>query len=228
MNGWREHKESQRRKYTMKNRPVPQWRVIGVWVLTALAVGFLADEFMDRTRKLLLPKNLVEVRKGVLYRAGIIREDQFADVLAKNHIRSVISLTGTEFPFESEFCQRQGVNFFNFCMPGDGRGKPEDFHQVVRIIAQPHFQPVLVHCAAGAYRSGVAVALYRTQLEGWDVEDAIRELEYTGCPIQFDVPLQEFIRDLVRSVPPDIVAIKNPIQASAIRAASRPPTNDPK
>jgi hypothetical protein len=42
-------------------------------------------------------------------------------------------------------------------------------------MTDPDAQPVLVHCAAGSQRTGCAIALYRSLIEGWDDNRALGE-----------------------------------------------------
>lgn len=54
--------------------------------------------------------------------------------------------------------------------PTDQQGR--DF---LSVVTNPENQPVLVHCRGGIGRSGTMVALYRYAVQGWSMDDAIRE-----------------------------------------------------
>lgn len=59
---------------------------------------------------------------------------------------------------------------------------PEDAEVVafLRIVMTPSLQPVLVHCAHGADRTGMMVAIYRIVAQGWSKEDALKEMTSGG------------------------------------------------
>ena len=40
--------------------------------------------------------------------------------------------------------------------------------------------PILIHCQHGADRTGVMCALYRTLRQGWDADEAVKELVHGG------------------------------------------------
>ncbi len=83
-------------------------------------------------------------------------------------------------------------------MHSSGFGKPEDFREVVRLMADSVSQPVLVHCRAGVARTGASVALYRMSVDGWDIERAINELKTFEKWGRCEPALQAMIADYYR------------------------------
>jgi len=55
-----------------------------------------------------------------------------------------------------------------------------DIVAVLKIITNPDNQPILVHCAHGADRTGLMMASYRMIIQGWSKEDARREMKQGG------------------------------------------------
>jgi len=156
-------------------------RLIAASCLIAVGGFFAADFALLTYRTLSLPKNFQVVRTGVLYRSGQMRPEHFDRVLREHHIRTVICLNPEPASaFEADACGRAGTRFVSLRMPGTGVGRPEDFEKVLAIVRDPSQQPVLVHCYAGANRTGATVALYRMLEEGWRMEDALREMDVAG------------------------------------------------
>ena len=58
--------------------------------------------------------------------------------------------------------------------------KLASIEEAVAIIADPENQPVLVHCWAGAHRTGAVIGVYRVSHCGWPEESARVELERWG------------------------------------------------
>ena len=50
----------------------------------------------------------------------------------------------------------------------------------LRVVADPARVPVFVHCSHGADRTGAMTAAYRVVVQGWDKEEAIREMIQGG------------------------------------------------
>lgn len=56
----------------------------------------------------------------------------------------------------------------------------EDMIEFLKIVTDKARQPVFVHCQHGADRTGTTVALYRMAVQGWHVDEAIREMKEGG------------------------------------------------
>jgi tyrosine-protein phosphatase SIW14 len=52
----------------------------------------------------------------------------------------------------------------------------EDVLAFLKVVADPHNQPVFVHCQHGADRTGMMVAAYRIIDQNWSDDDALKEL----------------------------------------------------
>ena len=55
-----------------------------------------------------------------------------------------------------------------------------DIVEIMKIITNPENQPVMVHCAHGADRTGLMMASYRMIVQGWSKADARREMKQGG------------------------------------------------
>ena len=171
-------------------------------VLSPVIAFFLVDFLLNAYRNQVLPKNFSVVKNGVLYRSGQLSSDHFAKLVALNGIKTVISLDTANDKRESAMATQLGIYFESFEMPGTGLGDPEEFHRFLEIVAEPSSRPVLVHCAAGAKRTGAAVALYRMVFDGWSLEDAVKEMKYSG----FDgsPELIEHVAKAYNAIPDDL------------------------
>ncbi len=56
----------------------------------------------------------------------------------------------------------------------------ETIRKVVALMADPANQPVFVHCAHGQDRTGIVVAVYRMDVDGWTEADAEQEMQAFG------------------------------------------------
>ncbi len=53
-------------------------------------------------------------------------------------------------------------------------------NKVLSIMTDPDNQPVFVHCKHGEDRTGVIVAIYRMEVDGWSLSDAEAEMQAFG------------------------------------------------
>ena len=70
-------------------------------------------------------------------------------------------------------------------VPVDIPAEPWDLEEpdvlaFLRVVGDPARVPVFVHCSHGADRTGALVAIYRVVVQGWDEEEAIREMTEGG------------------------------------------------
>jgi protein tyrosine/serine phosphatase len=163
-----------------------------------IAVGFLAiDRGVNSWRRATLPKQFAAVREGSLYRSGQMTREHFTRVVREKNIRTIVRLNAEPAnDWEQEVAATLGARVTSFRMPGSGLGRAEDYARVLAILRDPSAKPILVHCAAGAMRTGVSVALYRVFEEGWTLGDATREMTahgYDGSP-----DLAEHMKGLVQ------------------------------
>jgi protein-tyrosine phosphatase len=172
-----------------KDRPrsiMPQRRphhVLRV-VLVIAAVG-LAVWIWDANKYRIFPKRFGVVRQGSIYRSGQIHADLVEKTLRKHDIQVVVSLVGqdpNDINQQAEMAAVEKLDIDLKCYPllGDGTGDLENYVKAIEamVAADRARKPVLVHCAAGAQRTGGAVAFYRLLVEGRDPDAVYRELRH--------------------------------------------------
>jgi len=188
--------------------------------------GYLKDR--------VIPKRFGVVDAGMVYRSGQMHPAIIKQVLSDNHIRVVVDLQYPEDKPAQE-AERQaigelGIEQYRFPLNGNGTG---DIEQYARAIARIHRsvlddKPVLVHCAAGAQRTGGVIAAWRTLVEGKSVTSAVHEMEqYDWDPVKdhvlleyLDGHIETLARRLVElgvipAVPPELPRFANEPSRSA-------------
>jgi protein tyrosine/serine phosphatase len=111
-----------------------------------------------------LTGNFHTVEQGVIYRSGQLSGTQFQSRIKENGIRTVINLRGNNagrswYDDEMKASALTGVQHIDFPLSS---GKELTDDQLIKLTAllRDSPRPLLIHCEAGADRSGLASALY--------------------------------------------------------------------
>lgn len=181
--------------------------------LTLLSVTAIAqDKSGDVPAE--LPR-LLQVNER-LYRSGQPRDGAIKR-LHELGFNTIINLRGTSARTraQEEEARALGLNYFNLPLPNWGRPNDARVARILEILSAPESGRVLIHCRSGVDRTGMMVALYRMQNEGWTKSDALAEAERNGMRrIQF------WMRDYVEDYA-DRMA-----KAKAKNMAHHPPANE--
>jgi protein tyrosine/serine phosphatase len=131
----------------------------------------------------LLPPRFAPVTPGQLYRSGAVKPAQLEYLYHHYGIRRVVCLLNPSDPqtqAEHAAAERLGIIWHNLPLPGDATTTPAQRQELLRLLLDPQAPPTLVHCAAGANRTGLAVGLYRLHHDGWTLDQVLTEMRQFG------------------------------------------------
>jgi protein tyrosine phosphatase (PTP) superfamily phosphohydrolase (DUF442 family) len=160
------------------------------WAIVAiLAIGFIwyACVNFGRWKDRFVPRKLRTIDAGQIYASGQIDRHLLRQVLARDHIKVIVSLvaedpTDPDAAAESKAAREMGIERFVDPLNGDGTGNIHAYVDAVAQIAeaQKENKPVLIHCSSGAQRSNGATFYYRVLVQHWNADDAAREMIRNG------------------------------------------------
>lgn len=169
-------------------------------LLAALVAGGVAAVILGvkYSRYHFFPKNFAVVEPGRLYRAGYCQPGPLKEVIERHGIRTILTLLSDEPDSadqrkEDAVARQMGVRILRVSMPGDGRGTFEDLDAAAEAMAAQANHPMLVHCYAGANRTGAAFVVWRVRHCGWTFEDAMDEAEAHGYSPRRNPELREHL-----------------------------------
>jgi protein tyrosine/serine phosphatase len=177
----------------------------------------LAALFAARVWYLEEQGNFHPITPGEAYRSAQMDRDELAHYVRKYGIRSIINLRGHRpdegwYREETATARDLGVRHFDFGGIGATRApSPRQVHELLELFAMAP-RPVLLHCRAGADRSGLAAALWKTMVDGAPVREASRQLSlrYGHVPVGPTAVLDAFFDNWnpagSRAATPDIPA----------------------
>ena len=150
-------------------------------VLLILLVGVSVSLVLVKDR--IFAKRFGVVVEGQVYRSGRISAGLIEGVLRKYEIGVIVDLTGdapnnAEQIAEERVATELGIIRHELGLSGNGTGDVANYVEAIRIIVQSQAEKkaVLVHCAAGAQRTGGVIASYRLLVEGKKPSFVLKEL----------------------------------------------------
>ena len=121
--------------------------------------------------------NLHIVATGQIYRSSRMNPEVLAQVVQTHSLKSVLTLIGTNRA-EGETLQRLGVEYFTYNLSDRQEVTDEQMENILATIRRAP-KPLLIHCKAGADRTGLVAALYHYGIEGQPA--AVADGELTVC-----------------------------------------------
>jgi tyrosine-protein phosphatase SIW14 len=137
-------------------------------------------------------RNFRTVRPGVLYRSGQLSRDGLKRAIHEYGIRTVITLRAADEPDalppdweEEQFCRKEELYHYRlrpqcWWSPEGPVPASANVKKFLEVLDDPKHHPVLVHCFAGAHRTGAYCAIFRMEYDRWDNEEALQEVFTAG------------------------------------------------
>jgi protein tyrosine phosphatase (PTP) superfamily phosphohydrolase (DUF442 family) len=164
----------------------------GILGLAAAALGLAGymGQFGD---------NLREVSPGKFYRSGQMSGDGLRDAARRLGLKSVLNLRGEAaskdwFREESAAVQELGLASHHVRMSAVRLPRPGEVKALIDALERGPY-PMIVHCNAGADRSGLASAIYLIVVEKKSVKEAVDAQltwRYGHLPFGQAAPMDEF------------------------------------
>ncbi|MGH7198705.1 MAG: fused DSP-PTPase phosphatase/NAD kinase-like protein [Candidatus Omnitrophota bacterium] len=167
-----------------------------VMAFVAALLGRLPEAFPQNAPSV-SAKNFCEVKPG-FYRGG---KPSLTDLekLRGMGVNMIIDFTMANRQAEREKARELGMNYVN--IPWDTDTWMTWFYDYDRVakkffelIEDPSNHPVYVHCFSGRDRTGMMVALYRMEKEGWSYDEAIAEMKGFGYDEKSYPNLADYLR----------------------------------
>jgi protein tyrosine phosphatase (PTP) superfamily phosphohydrolase (DUF442 family) len=195
---------------------IVRWALVGAVVVLVAVLPFVHYRY-EYARG----KRLREVTPGRVYRSGQMNALGFREARDRHGVRTVLCLRdddpdpdvdlgflpGGGTVKESDLCRELGLRFV-FIAPDlvsrrDVAGRrPEAIERFLEVMDDPASYPVLIHCNAGLNRTGVLVAVYRMEYEGWSRAEAFRETLDNGFGRSQCTTANDYIKQYVLTYQP--------------------------
>jgi protein tyrosine/serine phosphatase len=126
-----------------------------------------------------LTGNFHEVLPGELYRSAQPTANDIAAYSREHGIKTIVNLRGRNkgawYSQEVAAAKQAGIEHIDFKMSASHQLTLDQTHQLIALLRDAP-KPILIHCQAGADRTGLVSVIYLQQIAGVDEETAERQL----------------------------------------------------
>lgn len=124
------------------------------------------------------PKNLARLTPD-LYRGGQ-PDGKGLDHLKALGVKTVLNLRHDAWKEEEAACRERGLTYVHIGLHTSTAPAEADVKRFLEVLADPKLAPVFVHCLHGSDRTGALVAVWRRKVQGWSLEEALKEMDAFG------------------------------------------------
>ncbi len=152
-----------------------KWRKNIIWVLAVVFLSIAGYALYVKAQG-----NFHPITPGEAYRSGQLDGDQLAHYVSLYNIKSILNLrgkhSGTDW-YEEELAASVKLNLMHYdiTLSATHELTGDEARQLVDIFKTAP-RPILIHCAAGADRSGLAAAMWKVVVDGEPKAEAIKQL----------------------------------------------------
>lgn len=120
-------------------------------------------------------KNFGQINENY-FRGAQPQGQDYSDLKALG-VKTIINLIKDEKSDEGATVQGMGMNYVHIPMTTGTPPTPQQIKQFLSLVEDPAHQPVFVHCVGGKHRTGVMTAIYRMTEDGWNSDQAFKEMK---------------------------------------------------
>lgn len=145
--------------------------------------------------------NFHPITYGEAYRSAILDRDELEYYIERYSIKSIVNLLGDHpnklwYREEIKVSADHNVKHYDVSLPGFHEPTEEDVRKLVEIFKNAP-RPVLIHCKAGADRSGLAAAMWKVIVDKEPKSEAEKQLSilYGHIPIGKKAAMDQFFKN---------------------------------
>src|SRR5438045_2142019 len=185
----------------MKN-PRSIFAKIGAAITIVLAIGTaaVAKRHSDTAFSNINIRNFGKMDNR-LFRGAQPNESDYKD-LKTFGVKTVIDLTDSPKDYEKRDVEALGMRYVNIPMSDSSYPKAEQINAFLKLVNDPSTGTMYIHCAGGRHRTGVMGAVYRFNVNHWNLDQAYAEMKDYDFYTRFGHgDLKTFVEDYSQKMP---------------------------
>jgi protein tyrosine/serine phosphatase len=145
--------------------------------------------------------NFHPITEGEAYRSAQLDRDEFEYYIKKYDIKSIVNLRGEHpeaawYREEKKVSTEHNVKHYDISLSSSREPDQEDIRRLMKVFRTAP-RPVLIHCQAGADRSGLAAAIWKVIVDKEPKSEAEKQLSifYGHLPIGKTTVMDRFFQN---------------------------------
>jgi undecaprenyl-diphosphatase len=145
--------------------------------------------------------NFHTITYGEAYRSAILDRDELEHYVKEYEIKSIVNLLGYHpseswYKEEIEVSANCNIKHYDVSLPAGREPTEGEARRLVGIFKSAP-RPVLIHCKAGADRSGLAAAMWRVIVDKEPKSEAAKELSilYGHIPVGKTIAMDQYFKN---------------------------------
>ena len=110
------------------------------------------------------------------YRGAQPTQDDIKDLAALG-IKTIIDLRDDPTTYEKQSAESLGLRYVNIPLSDTHLPPSERIEEFLKLATDPATGAFFVHCAGGRHRTGIAGAVYRMTVNGWNYDRTYKEMK---------------------------------------------------
>jgi protein tyrosine/serine phosphatase len=111
-----------------------------------------------------------------LYRGGQPKDGEYKELVALG-IKTIVDLREDPEDYARRSAEKAGLQYINIRLNAKRPPTEAESNQFLEAVNEQANWPVFVHCAGGKHRTGVLIAVYRMEMDGWSARRAYEEMK---------------------------------------------------
>ena len=109
---------------------------------------------------------------------GARPKPQDLHALAALGITTIIDLTDNSREYEQPAAEAAGLRYINIPMVDKSYPSMDQINEFMKVVNDPATGKFFVHCAGGRHRTGVVGAVYRFNIDKWNLDQVMDEMNH--------------------------------------------------
>lgn len=153
--------------------------------------------------------NFSAVQEGACYRSKTVSPEALKNYIEKFGIKTILNLreaSGVWFEKEDAAAKAAGVALKTITLNGRALPTTDDVIKIFKLFENKEAHPILIHCQAGADRTGLAAAFWKLTQQNASLDQALAEQVASKGHFEWRFPMMKKFTHIIHGIKQKIAA----------------------